>query len=297
VTLVIVVLLVDVDVVAVDDFVAGVSARLEHAARMKSDSMRSRRVIAATVSALAMLAACDRDAPRFDVATVDTAVVTPSSSTTQPTVTTRPRVVTPTARPRLRTVPQLAHVTGNQAIVVTASKYGATTAGFTAYRRTAKGWSIAFGEWTAYVGAKGIAPPGEKREGDGRTPSGTYGFDFFFGVEPDPGVKFPFRRVTGPNIVWVENPDSPRYNQWVDSNEEPSEADEDNMYKPVVYAFGAVIAYNTKDRTPGLGSGIFLHVSHNGPTAGCVSLPRDKLLKVLRWLDPAASPVIVIAVS
>ena len=34
----------------------------------------------------------------------------------------------------------------------------------------------------------GMAPPGAKREGDGRTPSGTFGFGFFFGVDPDPGA-------------------------------------------------------------------------------------------------------------
>ena len=46
----------------------------------------------------------------------------------------------------------------------------------------------------------GFAPPGQKHEGDGRTPSGSFGFDFFFGVLGDPGVQFPFRPVTGRNI-------------------------------------------------------------------------------------------------
>ena len=34
----------------------------------------------------------------------------------------------------------------------------------------------------------GVAPAGQKREGDGRTPSGVYGFDFMFGVNADPGA-------------------------------------------------------------------------------------------------------------
>ena len=58
------------------------------------------------------------------------------------------------------------------------------------------------------------------------------------------------------------------------------------MYQTPVYDYGAVIAYNTA-RTPGLGSAIFLHVSTGAPTAGCVSLPVERLLEVLRWLDPA----------
>jgi L,D-peptidoglycan transpeptidase YkuD (ErfK/YbiS/YcfS/YnhG family) len=60
-----------------------------------------------------------------------------------------------------------------------------------------------------------------------------------------------------------------------------------------VYDYGAVIAYNDA-RTPGLGSAIFLHVSRGTPTAGCVALPVDQLLAVLRWLDPSRGPTIVL---
>src|SRR5262249_1635032 len=45
--------------------------------------------------------------------------------------------------------------------------------------------------------------------------------------------------------------------------------------------------------TPGLGSAIFLHVSTGGSTAGCVSLPSTDLVALLRWLDPAQQPRIV----
>ena len=65
------------------------------------------------------------------------------------------------------------------------------------------------------------------------------------------------------------------------------------MYNTPSYNYGAVIAYNTA-RTPGLGSAIFLHVSHGSSTAGCVSLPTDQLLAVLRWLDPSRHPLIAI---
>jgi L,D-peptidoglycan transpeptidase YkuD (ErfK/YbiS/YcfS/YnhG family) len=200
-----------------------------------------------------------------------------------------------TTKPRPK-VDRLAHVSGTQAIVVTASKYGATTAQFTAYQREASGWKVAYGPWSAWVGSKGIAPAGAKREGDGRTPTGTYGFDFMFGVQPDPGVKFPYRVVTGPNIVWVEDPNSPNYNRWVDSNHEDIGNQADSMYKPQ-YNYGAVINYNTAARTPGLGSGIFIHLSRNRPSAGCITLPEDQLLAVLRWLDPSSSPAIVIGVG
>jgi len=193
--------------------------------------------------------------------------------------------------------PRLAEVAAaGQAVVVTAPRYGATTATLTAYEREGPGWRRAFGPWTAHVGTRGIAPPGEKREGDGRTPSGVYGFGFLFGVAPDPGVKFPYRPVTSRSIVWDDDPSSPLYNTWVDLERQQAGPSPEPMYNRPAYDHGAVIAYNTA-RTPGLGSAIFLHVSTGAPTAGCVSLPASHLVDVLRWLDPARDPRIVIGVA
>jgi L,D-peptidoglycan transpeptidase YkuD (ErfK/YbiS/YcfS/YnhG family) len=155
---------------------------------------------------------------------------------------------------------------------------------------------VALGPWTAWVGVAGMAPPGAKREGDGRTPSGVYGFDFFFGVSADPGVRFPFRPVLSRSIVWDDDPASPRYNQWVDEAVGDAGADPEPMYVTPAYDYGAVIAYNTA-AAPGLGSAIFLHVSTGGPTAGCVSLPEAQLLGVLRWLDPGGQPRIVLGAA
>jgi L,D-peptidoglycan transpeptidase YkuD (ErfK/YbiS/YcfS/YnhG family) len=193
--------------------------------------------------------------------------------------------------------PRLADVGGaGQAVIVAAPRYGVTTATLTAYERTAEGWRQALGPWPAYLGTGGLAPPGEKREGDGRTPSGVYGFDFLFGVAPDPGVKFPYRRVSSRSIVWADDPSSPLYNTWVDLDRQRAGTDPEPMYNRPAYDHGAVIAYNST-RTPGLGSAIFLHVSTGGPTAGCVSLPAQQLVEILRWLDPVRDPRIVLAVE
>jgi L,D-peptidoglycan transpeptidase YkuD (ErfK/YbiS/YcfS/YnhG family) len=48
---------------------------------------------------------------------------------------------------------------------------------------------------------------------------------------------------------------------------------------------------------PGRGSGIFLHAKTGNSTNGCVSLPPDKLVTVLRWLRPAARPRIAIGTA
>lgn len=183
-----------------------------------------------------------------------------------------------------------------QVVVVTAPKYGATTATLTAYQRQGGGWQQVFGPWPAYVGTAGVAPPGEKREGDGRTPSGVYGFDFFFGVAADPGVKFPYRRITSRSIVWDDDPASARYDTWVDLDTQDAGTRPEPMYVRPAYDHGAAIGYNPA-HTPGLGSAIFLHVSAGRPTAGCVSLPAGQLVEILRWLDPAQSPRVVIGVA
>jgi L,D-peptidoglycan transpeptidase YkuD (ErfK/YbiS/YcfS/YnhG family) len=114
-----------------------------------------------------------------------------------------------------------------------------------------------------------------------------------FGVDADPGVHFPYRSIGGSNIVWDDDPASPSYNEWIDTQTASAGVDPEPMDNTPSYLYGAVIAYNDA-RTPGLGSAIFLHVSHGSSTAGCVSLPIDELLEVLRWLDPARSPRIAI---
>ena len=62
---------------------------------------------------------------------------------------------------------------------------------------------------------------------------------------------------------------------------------------PTEYRMSVVVAYNYYDRVRYRGAGIFLHVNGPGATAGCVSVPRDVMRRVLRWLDPAAQPVLV----
>ena len=183
-----------------------------------------------------------------------------------------------------------------QVVVVRAGGYGVTTAQLAAYQRTTTGWRLVFGPWTANVGRNGIAPPGAKREGDGRTPTGRYSFGFFFGIAPNPGVKFSYRRITSPAIVWDDDPASPNYNEWIDTRTQRAGANPEPMYNAPVYDYGAVIAYNTA-RTPGLGSAIFLPVSLGRPTAGCIGLPTARLLPLLRWLDPAQSPTILIGTN
>jgi L,D-peptidoglycan transpeptidase YkuD (ErfK/YbiS/YcfS/YnhG family) len=182
-----------------------------------------------------------------------------------------------------------------QVIAVTSAGYGTSYAELRAFQRTTGGWRQVFGAWPARIGYNGFAPAGQKREGDGRTPTGSFGFQFMFGVNPDPGVRFHYRRAVSTSR-WDDDPRSVRYNEWVDTRTGDPGRSPESMHQVPAYLYGAVIGYNTS-RRPGLGSAIFLHVSHVGATSGCVSIPESELLAVLRWLDPRRHPRIVMGTT
>ncbi len=202
-------------------------------------------------------------------------------------------VSTPAAARLVSPVDQLFGVgDAQQVIAVVADAPGDTTATLTAYERSPDGWVQVHGPWKADIGAQGFAPADQKREGDNRTPTGAYDLGFAFGVLADPGVELEYRRVTSEAIVWDDDPASSRYNQWVDTSSQSAGIDPEPMYNQPAYNYGVVIDYNA-DATPGLGSAIFLHVSKDSPTAGCVAVPQDHLVELMRWLDPAKRPRIV----
>jgi L,D-peptidoglycan transpeptidase YkuD (ErfK/YbiS/YcfS/YnhG family) len=180
-----------------------------------------------------------------------------------------------------------------QVIVVTAASRTTTYATLRVYRVSGGRRVRVAGPWTARVGYNGVAPPGAKREGDGRTPSGTYGFSFFFGVQQNLGFSFPFRHAYTYD-VWDDDPASVLYNEWVDKRVHNPGANPEPMHNVPAYDYAAVIAYNTA-RVPGLGSAVFLHVGTGGATGGCVSLPRAELIRILRWLRPREHPQIIIS--
>jgi L,D-peptidoglycan transpeptidase YkuD (ErfK/YbiS/YcfS/YnhG family) len=172
-----------------------------------------------------------------------------------------------------------------QVISVTTEHYGSVHATVQAFSKTSSGWHRVAGPWSAWIGRNGFAKPRAKREGDGKVPTGSYHFSFFFGVDANPGVGYSWRHA-GPDDFWDDDPSSPRYNSWVNTARHSAGRDPEPMDAPPSYDDVAVIAYNTA-RTPGLGSAIFLHVTHHSPTSGCVALPRPHVLWLLRWLNPA----------
>jgi L,D-peptidoglycan transpeptidase YkuD (ErfK/YbiS/YcfS/YnhG family) len=183
---------------------------------------------------------------------------------------------------------QVTHLKGvhnaTQVISVTTARSHSTHATVRAFAKTRTGWHQVAGPWSAWIGRNGFAALGAKREGDGRTPSGSYHFSFFFGVDANPGVRYRWRHASTDD-VWDDDSSSTRYNTWVNTSRHSAGRAPEPLHVQPSYDDVAVIAYNTS-RTPGRGSAIFLHVTHHSATSGCVALPRAHLLRLLRWLNP-----------
>jgi L,D-peptidoglycan transpeptidase YkuD (ErfK/YbiS/YcfS/YnhG family) len=171
-----------------------------------------------------------------------------------------------------------------QVISVTTPHYGSTHATVQAFAKSSAGWRLVAGPWSAWIGRNGFAAPGAKREGDGKVPTGSYHFSFFFGVDPNPGVRYHWRHASTSDY-WDDDSASSRYNTWVNARRHSPGRNPEPLHVQPSYDDVAVIAYNTS-HTPGMGSAIFLHVTHHSATSGCVALPRADVLRLLRWLNP-----------
>jgi len=183
-----------------------------------------------------------------------------------------------------------------QALLVTNERFLFwTSRHLQAFEKREGTWRQAFDPMKAVVGRSGIARQGEKREGDGRTPSGLFRLGPAFGYAPQIRTKMPYRQAK-PDDLWVDDPQAPDYNRWVKQSETQAASYEKMKRDDDQYKYGIVIDYNTEPVIPGNGSAIFLHVWKNpeSPTAGCVAVSEENIVRLLDWLDPAAHPVIVI---
>ena len=159
-------------------------------------------------------------------------------------------------------------------------------------------WQMAFGLLNAVIGKNGFAPVGEKREGDGKTPSGIYPLKTTFGYDEMIKTKMPYRQALTDDI-WVDDPQADDYNRWTKIQETKAASYEMIKREDDQYKYGIVIEYNTDPVIKGNGSAIFLHIWKGEalPTAGCVAVSEEDIIKIFGWLDPKASPVIIMGLE
>jgi L,D-peptidoglycan transpeptidase YkuD (ErfK/YbiS/YcfS/YnhG family) len=189
-----------------------------------------------------------------------------------------------------------ARITGDQLLLVVADTPDTSLAKLYVLERTSDGWKSDPEQIPAMVGRNGIAPLGEKREGDGRTPAGIFPLEFAFGYGAAINSRMPYRQA-GEDDIWVDDVNSPDYNTWVKRSESSAASYEVMKRSDHRYRYGVVIGYNRDPIVKGRGSAIFLHVwLENGETTtGCVAVDEAELVRILARLDPAKKPQMLIA--
>ncbi|MFE0653423.1 hypothetical protein ACFVZH_33125 [Streptomyces sp. NPDC059534] len=169
----------------------------------------------------------------------------------------------------------------SQALVVTGSGADDNTATATLYASDPAGrWTETAGPWPARNALQGWTA--DHTAGDLRSPIGVFRLGDAGGRLPDPGTHLPY-----------------------DQDEEFAISGTGFSGEPLEGSFDHVIAIDY-NRVPGRtpldlerplgaekGGGVWIHVDHGGPTQACVALEREALRELLRALDPAREPVIV----
>lgn len=167
----------------------------------------------------------------------------------------------------------------SQVVLVRGDAASLATTAVELYQRTAAGWVLS-ARWRGHVGARGWTS--DHREGDLRTPTGTYALSDAGGLQADPGTTLPYHRSpsfvpTGDSVFGDSLEGSFDHVVAIDYNRRPGRSPLDTE----------------RPQGPVRGGGIWLHVDHGGPTHGCVSLPLAGLQQLMRALVPAQHPVVV----
>ncbi|WP_308271672.1 L,D-transpeptidase family protein [Kitasatospora sp. SUK 42] len=148
------------------------------------------------------------------------------------------------------------------------------------WTRTPEGRWLAGETWQGHNGKNGWTT--DHNEGDLRSPIGVFSLTDAGGRNSDPGSRLPYDKdasfvVSGTGFFGDQLAGSFDY--------------------VVAINYNRVSGSSPLDPRRPMGSkkggGIWLHVDHDGPTHGCVSIPEDKMAQLIRTLDPAAHPVIV----
>lgn len=136
-----------------------------------------------------------------------------------------------------------------------------------------------------------------KQEGDGKTPIGEFETGIAFGMHERENVNLDesvqYVKINE-NLYWIDDVNSKYYNRLVDVtkvNVDWKSAERLIDYK-VQYEFALEVKTNPQN-IAGKGSAIFIHCSDGNQTAGCIALPREKMIELLSKIDKNTKVCIV----
>jgi L,D-peptidoglycan transpeptidase YkuD (ErfK/YbiS/YcfS/YnhG family) len=143
--------------------------------------------------------------------------------------------------------------------------------------RQRPGWVVQAG-WASHNGRGGWTA--SHREGDERTPIGVFTLTDAGGLLPDPGAKLPYYHASAFTPLAAWGPSRRHdfdYVIAIDYNRVPGTSPLDGQ----------------RPHGQAAGGGIWLHLDHGSGSAACVTVPQTAMVRLLRTLDPAQHPVVV----
>jgi L,D-peptidoglycan transpeptidase YkuD (ErfK/YbiS/YcfS/YnhG family) len=156
-----------------------------------------------------------------------------------------------------------------------------------------RGWLTADG-WTIPVALGRGGIKANKYEGDGGTPRGVFHpRQLWWRADRHvrPKTFLPVRPIR-PEDAWCEDPADRHYNQAI--RLERGQTGDRLTREDHLYDFIVEIDHNAAPRIAGRGSAVFLHLArvNFSPTAGCISMTRSAMLRLLRRMGPQTRIVI-----
>lgn len=193
-----------------------------------------------------------------------------------------------------------------QIILVISDDFNATTAQLYTYEKKSKHYHRVFVPFSVNLGRNGLGwgegiqnlqhqeNEPQKREGDGRAPSGIFMLGNAFGYEPTSSTKLHYTHADT-ELICVDDVTNKHYNRVLHVKDKTAIKSYEIMQrKDNLYEIGVMVAHNEKN-IPSYGSCIFLHVEKysGAPTAGCTSMSKEKLSQLIQWLDYDKKPILI----
>lgn len=181
----------------------------------------------------------------------------------------------------------------NQILVVYNEEASSYSAVLVALERKEAIWVVKQETIQAGIGKNGFALPLEKREGDGKSPTGIFRIGKLFSYEKQQNTLLENQQTTTED-KWIDDPNSDQYNTHVKGITD-AKSYENLLLNNDAYKYCTVIEYNTNPIIKGQGSAIFFHLAVEKPsfTAGCVAIDEDNMKSIIDWLDPKENPTII----
>jgi L,D-peptidoglycan transpeptidase YkuD (ErfK/YbiS/YcfS/YnhG family) len=163
-------------------------------------------------------------------------------------------------------------------------------------------WRKRFSTGDGRIGYGGLVPRARRVQGSGKTPLGTFGLMWAFGMHrssDDWGLRY---RKVRRGDYWVLDNASDHYNRyrnkrqggfrWRLPSSDPNSSERLLDYR-TQYEWSIVMNFNPH-QVRHRGGAIFLHVNGSGATAGCVSVPRRTMKRLMNLLEADRDPVIAV---